>query len=329
MKAFQPRRRTLLQAALLSPLAGARLARAQAAWPNRPIKFVTQAAPGDAVELRLRDFLNGLGPFLRNVPLLVDNKPGAGGLIAHQAVLNAPADGYTALLANATMTIFPTIYRKLPYSPLKDFMPVGFSGLSPIGLAIPAARPEKTLKEWLNWARQQGGKLNFASAGNGSVSHLYGFQINEQFGLGATHVPYKGVAPAMIDMVAGQMHFIMLDLFSLRPMLAKGDIRLLAVAMDERFKHTPEVPTFKELGFSGYDRMGWTAYYLRAGTPQAIVDQFSSAINQHSTSAEWVAKREQLWSHWLPISPRDIAERVKYETEAWGALVKKTGFYAD
>jgi len=312
MKDIQSRRRSLLTAALLSPLAGALPGRAvaQAPWPTRPVRFVTQAAPGDAVELRLRDFLKGLTPLLRNEALVVDNKPGAGGLLAQQTVLNAPADGYNVLLANAAITILPTISRKLPFSPLRDFLPVAFSGLSPIALAIPASRPEKTLKDWVNWARTQGGKLNYASAGNGSVSHLYGFQVSDQFGLGATHVPYKGVSPALIDMIGGQVQFIMLDIFSLRPMLAKGDIRVLAMATDERFKHTPDVPTFKELGYTGYDRMGWTAYYLRAGTPPAIVDQLAAAINQHNLSPEWVAKREQVWSHWLPMSPRDIAERI-------------------
>jgi len=260
---------------------------------------------------------------------VVDNKAGAGGLLAHQAVLNAPADGYSVLLANAAITILPTISRKLPYSPVRDFVPVAFSGLSPIALAIPASRPEKTLKDWVNWAKSQGTKLNYASSGNGSVSHLYGYQLSEQFGLNATHIPYKGVAPAMLDMVGGQVQFIMLDIFSLRPMIAKGDVRVLAMAMDERFKHTPDVPTFKELGFSGYDRMGWTAYYLRTGTPQYIVDQLAAAINQHNQSQEWITKREQVWSHWIQMTPREIAERIRYETEAWGALVKRTGFYVD
>ncbi len=326
---FQPHRRRLIQAALATPFASVLSAQAQTAWPSRPLRFVTQTAAGDAVDLRLREFLKGLTPALNNQALVVDNKPGAGGVLSHQVVINAPADGYTVLLANAAMTIAPSIYRKLSYNPVRDFQPVAFSGLAPIGLAIPASHPAKTFKDWLAWARTQGTKLNYASIGNGSVSHLYGYQLSEQLGLPATHVPYKGVAPALLDMMGGNVHFIMMDIFNLRGLLAKGDVRLLAVAMDDRFKYTPEVPTFKELGYAGYDRMGWTGYYVRTGTPATVIDQLAHAINALNATPEWAAKREAQWSHWVPMSPRDMAERFKYETEAWGAIARKTGFVAD
>ena len=302
---------------------------AQTAWPNRPIRFVTQAAAGDPVELRLRDFAQGLSPLLNGVPAIIDNKPGAGGVLAHQTLLQAPADGYTFMLANAAMTIFPSIYRKLSYSPLKDFTPVAFSGLSPIGLAIPASRPEKTLADWAAWASRQKGKLNYASAGNGSVSHVYGYQVSEDFDLGATHIPYKGVSPALVDMVAGQVHFVMLDTFSLRPLLTKGDLRLLAVTGDRRSKFLPAVPTFAELGHRGYDRMGWTGYYAKAGTPAPILEQMAGAINKLNATTEWTDKRDQVWSDWRAFTPAEMAERVKNETEAYARLIAKIGFYAD
>lgn len=311
----------------LTPLAAP--AWAQSGWPNRPVRFITQAAAGDPVELRLREFLQALTPVLNNTPMVVDNKPGAGGVLAHQTLVQAPADGYTFMLANAAMTIFPSIYRKLPYSPLKDFQPVAFSGLSPIGFAVPASRPEKTLAEWVAWARTQKGKLNYASPGNGSVSHIYGFQVNDDFDLGATHIPYKGVSPALLDMVGGQVHFVMLDTFSLRPLLLKGDLKLLAVTGDRRSKYLPAVPTFAELGHKGYDRMGWTGYYTRAGTPAPIVEQMAAAINRLNGLPEWMEKRDQSWSDWRPFTPTEMAERVRAETEAYARLVAKIGFYAD
>lgn len=304
-------------------------AQAQSAWPSRPIRFITQAAAGDAVELRLREFAQALSPLLNGAPTIIDNKPGAGGMLAHQALLQAPADGYTFMLANAAMTIFPSIYRKLPYSPLKDFMPVAFSGLSPIGLAIPASRPEKTLAEWVAWAGKQKGKLNFGSPGNGSVSHVYGFQVNEDFDLGATHIPYKGASPALMDLAAGQVHYLMLDTFSLRPLLTRGALRVLAVTGERRSKFLPDVPTFAELGHRGYDRMGWTGYYARAGTPTAIVEQMAAAINKLNAAPEWAEKRDQVWSDWQPFKPAELAERVKLETEAYARLIAKIGFYAD
>lgn len=334
---LQPRRRALLKGALAAPLASplanlllpVSAGAAEPPYPSRPVRFVTQSGPGDAVDLRLRDFLKNLTPLMNNQPLIADNRPGAGGVLSHQIVLNAPADGYTVMLANAALPIVPSIYRKLSYNPMRDFTPVAMQGLSAIALAIPASRPEKTFKDWLAWARTQGTKLNYASAGNGSVSHLYGFQLSEQFGINATHIPYKGVAPALLDMVGGSVHFIMLDTFSLRPMLAKGDLRLLAVALDERYKWAPEVPTFKELGYTGYDRTAWTGYFVRTGTPAPVIDYLAHAINTHNASAEWVTKREAIWSQWVNVSPRDIATRLAYEAEAWGAVVKKSGFYAD
>ena len=334
---LQQRRRALLKAALATPLASpianlllpGRAGAAEPPYPSRPVRFVTQSGPGDAVDLRLRDFLKGLTSLMNNQPLIAENHPGAGGVLAHQIVLNAPADGYTVMLANAALPIVPSIYRKLSYNPMRDFTAVAMQGQSAIALAIPASRPEKTFKDWLAWTRTQGTKLNYASAGNGSVSHLYGFQLSEQFGINATHIPYKGVAPALLDMVGGSVHFMMLDTFSLRPMLVKGNLRLLAVALDERSKWAPEVPTFKELGYTGYDRTGWTGYFVRTGTPVPVIDHLARAINTLNASAEWAAKREAIWSQWTNVSPNDIAKRLAYEAESWGAVVKKTGFYAD
>ena len=332
MRPLNLNRRSMLIYAVLAQLGlvGGAQAQAQANnWPNRPIKFVTQSAAGDPVDLRLREFLNELAPQLKGAVFIVDNKPGAGGLIAHQAVLNQPADGNTVLVTNATMTIFPTLYRKLSYNPLKDFAPVAFSGIAPIALAIPASRPEKTLKDWTAWAKQQKNTLNYASPGNASVSHLYGYQLTDQFGLGATHIPYKGAMPALMDMLGGQVHFMMLDTFSLRPLLMKGDVRVLAVTGDERSKFLPDVPTFKELGHAGYERTGWTAYYMRAGTPPAIVAQLAQLINGLNATPGWVAKRDQQWSEWTPLSPAAMGDRIRSETEAWAVLIRKNGFYAD
>jgi len=329
MRQAIPRRHALTHLAALGLASVAGTARAQPKWPSRPVRFITQSAPGDPVDLRLREFVQGLQPLLGGVNSIVDNKTGAGGILAHQALLQAPADGHTFLLANAAMTIFPSIYRKLPYAPLRDFMPIAFSGLSPIGLAIPATSPEKTLAEWAAAAARQKGRLNFSSPGNGSVSHVYGFQVNEDLGLGATHIPYKGASPALMDLASGQVHFMMLDIFSLRPLLTQGALRLLAVSGERRSKYLPDVPTFAELGHRGYDRTGWTGYYARAGTPAAVAEQMAAAMNQLNAAPEWVEKRGQVWSDWLPLKPAEMAERVKAETEAYARLVAKIGFYAD
>lgn len=322
-------RRHLLQAAsstLLGALPG--LALATQAWPGRTIRFATQSAPGDPVDLRLRDFLQSLGPVLNGPTLVTDNKPGAGGVLSTQSVLNAPADGNHVLVANATMTILPAFNRKLPYNPLKDLVPVALQGQSQIGLAIPASRPEKTLEEWMRWARKQGGQLNYNSVGNGSVSHLYGYQLADTLGLQATHIPFKGANPGLMAMLAGDIQYCMLDTFTLRPLLSKGDLRLLAIAGSDRNKFLPDIPTFAELGYPGFERTGWTGYFVRAGTPTTAVERLAQAMNQVNATPEWARKREAMWSIWRSMTPAELAHQVQSEAEAWAAVVQKAGVYA-
>lgn len=314
-------------AGLLAAVAMPNLARAQA-WPSRPIRFVTGDAPGGAVDVRLREFMPFLAEELKTT-LLVDNKPGAANQISHQQLLTSPADGYTVLLANATIAIFPTLFRKLPYNPLRDFQPIAFSGLSAIAMAVPSSHPARTLKEWVDWARTRKGQLNYASSGNGSVASLYGYQFSEEFGLQATHVPYKTVIQFLPDLASGRLDFSLIDILSLRPFVARGDLRLLAVAGESRSKFQPDVPTFKELGYRGYDRLGWTAYYVRTGTAPAIVERLSAAIDKVNASPEMTKRREAMWSDWQRLSPAEVSERIRRETATWGEWVRRSGYYAD
>jgi tripartite-type tricarboxylate transporter receptor subunit TctC len=281
------------------------------------------------VDLRMREFLQGLAPLLGGATLVPDNRPGAGGVLSTQSVLSAPADGHSVLLGNATMTILPAFNRKLPYDPLVQLAPVALSGLSPIGLAVPTMRPEKTLADWVKWARGQQGQLNYCSVGNGSVSHLYGFQLADQLGFHATHIPFKGGTPGLLAMATGDVQYAMLDIFSLRPMLARGTLKLLAVTGEERSRFVPNVPTFRELGHPGFERTGWTGYFVRSGTPQPIVDRLAQAIDQHNGTPEWHRKREELWSTWRAMAPADLGRKVRSDAEAWAAIVRKTGVYAE
>ena len=325
------RRRFVTRAGTLlaTPLAAIvpRLAAAQA-WPSRPIRVLTQDAPGGAIDARLREFAVPLSEELK-ATLVVENKVGAGGQIAHQALLTSPADGYNVMLANAAITIIPSLYRKLPYVPTRDFVPVAYSGLSAIALAVPASSPAKTLKDWMEWAKTQKGRLNYGSSGVGSVQHLYGYQLEQQLGLEASHVPYKTAIQFLPDLATGQLQFAMLDVFSLRPFMQKGNVRVLAVTGRERSKFVPAVPTFRELGLEGYERMGWTAYFVRAGTPAAIVDRLAEAIDKVNGQPEWVAKREATWSSYEVLTRVQLAEQVRAETTAWGELIRRTGASLD
>ncbi|MEK7944352.1 tripartite tricarboxylate transporter substrate binding protein [Pigmentiphaga sp. YJ18] len=301
---------------------------ARAAWPDRTIRVVVSSAPGDGVDLRTREFLASLAPELGNPTMFVDNKPGAGGQIAAQSLLGSPADGYTLFVANAGMTIIPSYFRKLPFNPLNDFAPVAVGGIAPVGLAVPVSNPAGSLKEWLEWARKQPG-LNYGSSSNGTVSSLYGFQVNEQFGLKAANIPYKSTSLALLDVARGQNDFMMLDILGLRALTEKGDLKILATTGTERSKYLPDVPTFKELGHKGFERTGWTVYVVRKGTPAPIVQALADAINKTNGSAQWERKREELWSVWKPLSISELEQQFKTETKEWGALVARSGVYGN
>lgn len=322
------RRRFLIQAAGTMALAFPGVAVADK-WPSRPLRFVTASGAGDPVDLQLREYLKSLSPALGNVPMIVDNKLGAAGQIAAQSVLLAPAEGYDFLLASANFTITQSYFRKLPYRPMVDFTPVAMTGAAPIGLAILASSPGRTLREWTTWARRQGGALNYASLGNGTVPHLYGFQLANDFGFDATHIPYKGAGAGLMDLLRGQISFIMLDIVNLRPLLAKQQVRILALTGNERAAHLPEVPTFRELGFSGYDRTGWTALMARHGTSPDVVQRLNQFMDQTSATDEWRRKRDEVWSSWQPMAPGDILRQMQGEAAAWGALVRRVGVYGD
>lgn len=304
--------------------------RASAAqWPDRTVRFVTYSGAGDPVDLRLRDFLQSLAHEYRNTPMIVENKTGAAGQIAAQSVLLAPPEGYDFLLANATFTITPSYFRKLAYKPLSDFVPVALSGSAPIGFAVPASNPARTFKEWVAWAKQQRGTLNYASLGNGSVSHLYGFQIRDDFKLDAIHIPYKASGAALIDMLRGQISYVMLDTFNLRPLLAKNQVRILAVTGADRSPYLPDVPTFRELGFNGYERTGWTAFMAKTGTPTDIVASLNRSINKINATPEWSRKRDEVWSGWKPLTPAELQQQLQSEVAAWGDLVRRSGVFGD
>ena len=295
-------------------------------WPNRPVRFVTSAAPGDPNDLVLRRLTEAMRRELNNVAMIVENKPGAGGILSHQDALRSAADGYTVVMGNGAMMILPSLHRKLPYNPSTDFAPVAVHGTTANGLCIPASRPEKTLKDWAAWAKTQKGKLNYGSGGQGSVPHLYGFQLGEQLGLDATHVPYKGPTAMLREVLSGAVHFAVVDIFQQRALLQSGQLRLLAVTGLERSKFVPDVPTFDELGLKGFERQSWNGWFMRTGSPQAAIDRLAEVSNRTWAKPQWAALRDQFWIEWKETTPAQIAQQVAHEQAAWAEVVKRSGY---
>lgn len=304
------------------------LARSQSEWPTGSLRFVSYSGPGDPVDLRLRQFVEDLGPALGNVTRIVENRMGAGGIIAAQNVLSSPADGGTVLLGNAALAILPTYHKQLPFVPRRDFVPVALSGLSPACLAIPSSAPEKTLGEWIVGLKKRRSNINYASSGTAGVAHLYGLQIDKEFSLNATHIPYKGVSAALMSMMSGDSDYSMYSFFDIAQHVRDGKLRVLALSGDQRSTFIPDVPTFAELGYRNYDRVGWSAYYMKTGTPTAVLDKLANAINSVNATPKWERRRAETFSSWRLMTREQIFQRLTSDTENWGDLMRKNGVHS-
>lgn len=304
------------------------LASSQSEWPVGALRFVSYSGPGDPVDLRLRQFVEDLGPPLGNITRIVENRMGAGGIIAAQNVINAPADGTSVLIGNAALAIMPTYHKQLPFVPRRDLVPVALSGLSPACLAIPSSAPEKTLAEWVVGLKKRSSKINYASSGTAGIAHLYGLQVDKEFSLNATHIPYKGVTAALMSMMTGDSDYSIYSFFDIAQYVRDGKLRVLALTGDQRSTFIPDVPTFAEMGFRNYERVGWSAYYMKTGTPTAILDRLANAINSVNGNAKWERRRAETFSSWRLMSREQIFQKLTADTESWGELMRKNSIYS-
>ncbi len=205
--------------------------------------------------------------------IIVDNKPGANGMVGREIVKNLPGDGYTFVYVNSSMMcINPYVYKKIPYDGFKDFMPVTQHGLAPLAMVVPPSLGLKSVKEFVDWANERKGKVNFASFGNGSSSHIWGEMLNQAEKLDMTHVPYKGAGPAVQDVVAGHIPMTIQDLAASGGAINGGKLTPLAVTSAQRWPRLPNVPTFEEAGYK-INLTGWNGIMAPAGTPKEIVER--------------------------------------------------------
>ena len=257
---------SLLAAVLAMPVA----ALAQG-YPTRPIRLVVGFPPGGGIDFTARLIAQGLGEGLGQ-PVVVENKPGAAGVLAATEVARAAPDGYTLILANiGPFALAPSMMGKPPYDPVKDFTAIGQIVSTYFVAAVPVTLPAKSMAEFVAWAKANEGKVNFASGGNASITHLNGELVNMVAGLRMTHVPYKGSAPAVTDLIAGQTQ-LLIDVGSvLTPQVKAGKLRALAVTSPERDAQLPDVPTMREAGFAQLETAGWQGLMGPPGMPRDVV----------------------------------------------------------
>lgn len=312
-------RRMILVAASLA------LAGTAAAQSDRPIKLVVPFAPGGGTDIVARFIAEKMAAKLSQ-PVIVDNKPGANGAIAGEAVKIAPADGLTLLVATAaSFAAAPALGAKLPYDVEKDFTPVAMLGLFPLVINAATNVPAKSLQDVARLAREKPGALNYATAGVGSTNHLVWEMVAEKAGgLKLTHVPYKGAAQAGTDLLSGQVQVMVDSLAASLPNIKAGKVTPLAVTTAQRQPQAPDVPTLKE---SGVDLIypGWASVVAPAGTPAAAVERVANAINEVLRAPDTVERYRQLVIDPATMSPAETGAFMAADRNALTALVKKAG----
>ena len=317
------RRLALLAAAGL--LAGA----VQAAdWPTRPVTLVVPFPPGGPTDMVARVLAQSVGEQLGQ-SVVVDNKPGANGNIGNAFVAKAVPDGYTVLYNTSSITLSPALYKKLSYDLRKDLMPVTLSAVVPLALVVNPQLPVKTVAELVDYAKKNPGKLSYGSAGNGNVTHLAAFQVAQHFGIEAAHVPYKGSAPADVDLVAGQIQFMTDTINSVAPFINDGKLRLLAVSTAQRLANFPAAPTLAESGMAGFEAGAWQGVMVPAKTPQPVIDRLNQAFVQALKSPAVLEKLRMQSTEPLGSTPTEYAAYIEKELARWASVVKSTGVALD
>ena len=311
-------------------LAGtASLAFAQA-WPTgKTIRLIVGYPPGGGIDFAARTVQVPLQEALGQ-QIVVDYKPGAGGMLAAGELARAAPDGYTLLLANTgPFAIAPYLQPKMPYDPVKQFTYVGqISQGSYIAVTRPD-HPAKNLKEWVNWARANAGKVNFASGGTGTSTHLNGELMNQAAGLDVTHVPYKGSAPAIQDLIGGQTQLLIDAGSVLLPQVKGGKLKALAVTGPRRDPQLPDVPTVRELGLGAMESVGFQGLVAPAGLPKAVTDKLAAELAKVLAQPELKAKFASAGAEVHPLGPVEFAAFVKADNEKWARLIRERKLQLD
>ena len=297
-------------------------------YPNKPIKLVVPFPPGGSADVLARNVGDKLSKSMGQ-PVVVENKPGAGGIPGATAVATAPADGYTLLFANTNIAINPSLYKKLPYDTATAFAPVVLMVQVPNLLLVPAQLEANNVKELVALAKAKSGNLNYASAGNGTFPHLAVEMFKLHSGAPLTHIPYKGAAPALNALLAGEVQVLSNDLVTATQHVKSGKLKALAITSATRAPTMPDVPTMAEAGLRDYVAVGWQGIMVPAGTPAAAVERLNAEINKALADPEVKAS---LASQGLIVAGgtvQQFAEFLKQDTARWAATVKASGASVD
>ena len=317
-----------LFAAILLAAAGAPQASAQgsgepaSAYPSRPIRIVVPYPAGGATDTVTRKIGERLHQRL-GWTIVVDNRPGANTVIGTEIVAKAPADGYTLLLnAPAGIVQLPWMQEKLPYDPLKDLQPLIMVARVPVALITPATLPVNAFADFVKYVKGNPGKLAYGSLGLGSTGHIFGEALKQELGIDAVHVPYKGDAPAMTDLVPGRIQYVFNNTLSALNFSKQGTVKVMAVTGDRRVPALSEVPTLSELGLPQFDLIGWFAFFAPAGVPRPILEKIYAELSEAVRSPEisGFLTSQALIPDGTGLD--EFAQQVRNDYAAWGKIIK-------
>lgn len=319
-------RRALLAAALAAALPGAAFGQA---FPSKPVRVIVSFPPGGAADQIARAVSEPLAQALGQ-PVVVENRAGANGNIAGDYVSKQPADGYTLLMSSGgTVSINPHLYAKMPFDPTKDLVPVAAAARVLVFLEVnPQKVPVKDAKEFLAYLKANPGKLSYGTPGNGSSPHLAAEMMKAQGNLFATHIPYRGAAPAMQDLLGGQVDFMFDPGIGLQH-VKSGKLKLLAVGSPKRSPQFPDVPTLDEVGLKNFDADTWFGFYAPGGTPQPVIAKLNAEINKVLRSPAFMQRMDALGAIPAPMSPGDFGARAQIDSIRYGALIRARNIKGD
>ncbi|MFE8644820.1 Bug family tripartite tricarboxylate transporter substrate binding protein [Sphingomonas sp. NCPPB 2930] len=322
------RQHLLLVAAGAATALAHSFAQAQAAWPSKPIRLVVPFPAAGATDLFARTLAQKLGEVL-GVSVIIDNKPGAGGAIGADAGAKAAPDGYTLLLTtSSTHAIGPAINPRLPYDTVRDFTPIAHVGNAPSIMLVPHDSPARTVQQWIDYAKRNPGKLNYGSSGTGTIVHLTAELFKTQAGVFVTHIPYKGTALAMPDLISGKLDVIFDSLPTGLPFVRDGRLRALAVTSQKRSPLAPDLPPVADV-LPGFESNTWFGIYGPRGLPADLVAKVNAAANQALADAATRDKLARLGIEPVQSTPAQFGQMVAADAAKWKKIIVDRKITAD
>jgi tripartite-type tricarboxylate transporter receptor subunit TctC len=302
---------------------------AQGGYPSKPIRLISPFAPGGGADITARSIAMPLSKALGQ-QVIVDNRGGAGGMVGVELGAKSPPDGYTIVLGTiGNIAVNPSLYSKMPYDPQKDLAPIGQVANALNVLVVHPSVPAKTVKEFIAVAKQHPGQLNFGSSGPGATDHLAGELFNRMAGVKMVHVPYKGGAPAMLDLVAGQVQVVFSTMSTAIGAIQGNRIRPIAMTGNQHYERMPKLPTISEAGLKGFEVNNWYGFFAPAGTPREAIARLSAETAKALTLPE--VKTRLLDSGIIATSstPEQFSAYIQSETKKWAKVVKEANIKAD